>query len=290
MKKASSPAHGAFARGSPVNPKQTAALIQRLCPVPPRLALVLGSGFRALLDVVGDAVELPYDGLPGFIRPNVPGHVGKLVIGRLERVPVLLLAGRAHFYEGHDLATVTFPIRVLAALGLKTVLLTSAAGGISPRLQPGDFLVLSDHLNLMGVNPLRDGTASGAEGFIDLSQLYDPGLRRLLVRAARAARVRVRQGVYAAVSGPSYETPAEVRALARLGADGVGMSTVPEAIVAHQCGLQVAGLACITNLAAGRGGESISHDEVLATGHRIRLPIARLLGTFVRFWARENPP
>jgi purine-nucleoside phosphorylase len=208
------------------------------------------------------------------------------LIGRLAGTAVAVLSGRAHFYEGHPMETVTFPMRVLAALGVRDVLLTNAAGGINRRFRPGDFMMLTDHINLMGANPLRGPVTAGRARFVDLSEVYGTGLRRVLQRAARAAKASLRTGVYLAVSGPSYETPAEIRAFARLGADAVGMSTVPEAIVARQCGLGVAGLSCITNLAAGLARAPISHAEVLEIGARVKHQASALLEAFASFYGR----
>jgi purine-nucleoside phosphorylase len=249
---------------------------------PPRLAIVLGSGFGGVLSTVRSEVELPYATVPGFTPASVAGHPGKLVHGWLAGTPVCLLAGRAHFYEGHDLATVTFPIRVLARWGVKEILLTNAAGGINRRFRPGDFMLLTDHINFMGANPLRGARSASGPAFVDLSAVYDAGLAARLRAAARAAKLRLRRGVYLAVSGPSYETPAEIRAFARLGADAVGMSTAPEAIVARHCGLCVAGLSCITNLAAGRTRQPISHAEVMVVAAQTRDRAARLLAEFAR--------
>jgi len=216
------------------NPNTAAARLKQASPLRPTLALVLGSGFHHLLTELQVAGRLAGARIPGFPRPAVSGHAGEIVFGHLAGTPVLVLSGRAHFYEGHDMDRVTFPIRALAAFGIRAVLLTNAAGGIHPKFRPGDFMVLTDHINFMGVNPLRGPEAPGRSRFVDLSATYDPGLRALLAAAARRARVRLRAGVYLAVSGPSYETPAEIRAFADLGADAVGMSTVPEAVVARQ--------------------------------------------------------
>jgi purine-nucleoside phosphorylase len=194
----------------------------------------------------------------------------------------LVLSGRSHYYEGYTLEEVTYPIRVLSACGIRTVVLTNAAGGINHRYRPGDFMSLKDHLNWMGGNPLRGSLRGGETGFVDLSETYDPALNRRLHQAARKTGVRLHSGVYIAVPGPCYETPAEIRAFARLGADAVGMSTVPEAIVARHCGLRVAALSCITNYAAGRGAEPISHSEVLAVGEQSKAQAVRLLSEFVR--------
>jgi purine-nucleoside phosphorylase len=183
---------------------------------------------------------------------------------------------------------VTFAVRTLAAFGIRDLLLTNAAGGVNPRFRIGDFMVLTDHINLMGVNPLRGGAIAELPRFVDLTQVYDPKLNVLLHQAGRTGGVKLRRGVYLAVSGPSYETPAEIRAFARLGADAVGMSTVPEAIVARQCGLRVAALSCITNLAAGIGRSPLSHAEVLETGERVKTAAAAVLKSFARLYVRNQ--
>lgn len=273
----------AFASHTPPDPAAVAAQIRAVLPTLPTLAIVLGSGFAPATHAVEAPVILPYSRLPGFPATGVPGHPGTLVAGTLDGSPVLLLAGRAHHYEGHDLAALTFPIRVLAALGIRALLLTNAAGGIRGDLAPGTLVAVSDHLNFIGANPLRG--PGGPERFVDLSAVYSPGLRHHLAAAAAELGIPLPEGVYAAVAGPSYETPAEIRALRTLGADMVGMSTVPEAIVARQCGLEVAGLSCITNRAAGLGGP-ISHGEVLSTGRAIAATATAL---FARFARRTTP-
>jgi len=255
----------------------------------PRLAIWLGSAFGGVADLVESEARIPYAAIPGFPCPTVAGHAGELILGRLASSPVWLLAGRVHYYEGHDLAAITFPIRVLARLGIMDLLLTNAAGGITPRVRPGDFLRLTDHVNAMGANPLRGWPAGGRTRFVDLTRAYDPRLGRLLDRAARGQRIRLRRGVYLAVPGPSYETPAEIRAFARWGADAVGMSTVPEAIVARHCGLRVAGLSCITNLAAGRSRRGLDHEEVLEAGRRAAERAGRLLTAFAGLYACAEP-
>jgi inosine/guanosine/xanthosine phosphorylase family protein len=250
------------------------------------LAVILGSGFGTVRHAIQTAAELPSESLPGFPNTGVDGHSGKVIVGTVGKVPVLALCGRCHFYEGHSLATVTFPVRVLAECGIRTLLLTNAAGGINPKLRPGDFMCLTDHLNFMGANPLQGAAPpDGKSRFVDLSQTYDRALNKLLAKAARTARVRLHEGVYAAVAGPCYETPAEIRAFAALGADAVGMSTVPEAIVARQCGLRVAGLSCITNWAAGLGPNLITHAEVLAAGARSSEQATALITGFIQLVA-----
>lgn len=257
----------------------------RLRPV---LGLVLGSGFQRVLAEMDVAVRLPYATLRGFPQTGVAGHAGEWLIGTLGGTPVYALNGRVHYYEGHALEQVTFAIRVLAAAGVRDLLLTNAAGGINRCFRPGDFMRLTDHINLMGVNPLRGPAASGLPRFVDLTQAYDPGLGQILSQAARAAKVPLRRGVYLAVSGPSYETPAEIRAFARLGADAVGMSTVPETIVARQLGLRVAALSCITNLGAGLGAAPLSHQEVLETAQRVKKSGATLLLEFAKRHAQAR--
>ena len=247
----------------------------------PALAVVLGSGFQSILPKCTVVFEIPFSALPGFPRLSVSGHEGKLCLCFLAKTPLLVLSGRAHYYEGHSMAAVTFAMRVLAAMGVKTVLLTNAAGGIASGLKQGDFMAITDHINFMGMNPLRGWNSTELPRFVDMTSAYDPVLVRLLKKAGDKAKVRLSTGVYLAVSGPSYETPAEIRAFGKLGADAVGMSTVPEAIVARQCGLRVAGLSCITNLAAGRSKEKLTHQDVLKTGEAAKPQAARLLEKFV---------
>src|SRR5215510_7389553 len=196
----------------------------------------------------------------------------------------MVLSGRAHYYEGHSMEQVTFAVRALAAFGVTDLLLTNAAGGIHRDFRPGDFMALSDHINLMGTNPLRGPAIERLPRFVDLTIAYDKGLLKLLHEAGRQCGIKLRSGVYLAVSGPSYETPAEIGAFARLGADAVGMSTVPETIVARQCGLRVAGLSCITNLAAGRSPRPLSHREVLETAKRVEFLAADLLKQFANLY------
>lgn len=271
-----------------LDPKNVAARLQALSPLRPKLGLVLGSGFGGLAEEIEPAAEMAFSRLPGFVEPRVPGHAGRVLIGRLRGAAVVAVCGRAHFYEGYPMSVVTFPIRVLAALGIRALLLTAAAGGIARRLRPGDLMRVTDHINLMGVNPLRGPVLAGQSQFVDLSRAYDPGLNRLLATAARRARVRLQSGVYVAVAGPSYETPAEIRALARLGADAVGMSTVPEVIVARQCGLAVAAVCCITNLAAGRARQALSHEEVLETARRAQARASGLVSAFAELYAAQG--
>ena len=246
--------------------------------------MILGSGFNHVLGELEIDRKISYAKVPGFPPVGVTGHAGELLIGRLGGTPVMVLSGRAHFYEGHTMALVTFAVRVLAEYGIRDLLLTNAAGGVNRTFRPGDFMLVTDHINLMGKNPLRGEAWPGLPRFVDLTRAYDPGLQRLLRRAARQCRRKLRSGVYLALAGPTYETPAEIRAFARLGADAVGMSTVPEAIVARQCDIRVAALSCITNLAAGRSRGLLSHAEVLDVAERVKTLAAQLLKEFAKFY------
>ena len=253
-------------------------IIRARTNVEPRIAIVLGSGLGGFADDFEEGVSIPYEDIPGFMRSTAQGHAGRLVIGKIDSVPVLAMQGRVHYYEGYSLEEVTFPIRAFKLLGIKTLILTNAAGGINVELQQGALMVLSDHLNLMGANPLR-GPNDERFGprFPDMSAVYSPELQALVVEEAREIGVEVRRGIYGALAGPSYETPAEIVLLRNLGADAVGMSTVPEAIVARHMGLEVLGISCITNMAAGISDEPINHEEVMATGDRVRATFTELL-------------
>ena len=233
----------------------------------PDVAVVLGSGLGPLADRLTDSTAIDYESIPHFPEVTVVGHLGRLIVGTLGARDVLYLQGRFHFYEGHSLEALTFPIRVLARLGITTLILTAATGGIRPGLKPGDIVTLSDHLNLIGQNPLR-GPNDERLGprFPDMSEVYSKRLRELAIGEAEKLGIAWKEGVYAALPGPSYETPAEIRMLQTLGADVVGMSTVPEAIVARHSGIAVLAFALVTNVAAGLSDEPISHEEVLDAG------------------------
>ena len=243
-----------------------------------RTALVLGSGLGAFADEVEGATSIPYAEIPGFARPTVEGHAGRLVLGRVSGVPVAVMQGRFHYYEGYSFDEVTFPVRTLTLLGVKNLLLTNAAGGLNNSFSQGSLIVISDHLNLMGANPLR-GPNDERFGprFPDLSAVYDHEFQETAIREAHEMGIELRRGVYAALQGPSYETPAEIRMLRLLGADAVGMSTVPEAIVARQAGVRVLGISCITNMAAGVLDRPIDHAEVIETGEQVRETFSELL-------------
>lgn len=254
----------------------------------PTAILVLGSGMGALADEVIDPVRLPFAEIPGFPRATVQGHAGSLVVGILEGVEVAVLAGRFHLYEGWSPAEVALPVRSLATLGAELLLLTNAAGGLRPDLVPGDLMLISDHLNLTGRNPLVGTVVPGEERFPDMSDPYDREVRARISEAALEQGIALQEGVYAGLLGPSYETPAEVRMLARLGADAVGMSSVTEAIVARALGMRVAGISCITNRAAALGGVPLAHDDVLAMGAAGRRKLSAVLRTVLPRIAPSN--
>jgi purine-nucleoside phosphorylase len=268
------------------SPQKAAAWLKQAAPLRPTLAIVLGSGFHHVLTELRVAKKISYAKIPGFPKPTVSGHAGELYFGHLGQTPVLVLSGRAHFYEGHEMDRVTFATRTLAAFGITDLLLTNAAGGLNRKFSAGDFMVLTDHINLMGTNPLRGPAVAGLPRFVDLTATYDQPLQAQLARAGKITKLKLQRGVYLAVSGPSYETPAEIRAFATLGADAVGMSTVPEAIVARQHGLRVAGVSCITNLAAGISKANLSHTEVLETAERVKKSGAALIRTFAELYGK----
>lgn len=243
-----------------------------------RIAIVLGSGLGGFVDEFTETTAISYSEIPGFMPSTAEGHAGRLVAGKVDQVPVIAMQGRVHFYEGYSLQEVTFPIRVLKLLGINSIVLTNAAGGIDVQLHQGALMVISDHLNLMGISPLR-GTNDDRFGarFPDMTEVYSRRLQEIVVEEARAMGTEVRRGIYAALAGPNYETPAEIHMLRTFGADAVGMSTVPEAIVARHMGMEVLGISCITNMAAGISDAPINHEEVMETGARVRATFSELL-------------
>jgi len=248
----------------------------------PRVAIVLGSGLGVVADAVGEPRRVPYARIPGFPTPGVLGHKGELVAGSLAGVPVLVQQGRFHLYEGHAPATAALPVRVFHRLGVRTLIVTNAAGGLRPALRPGSLMLIADQINLMWGNPLVGPVERGEERFPDMSDAYDPALRELAREAARGAEIPLEEGVYVALLGPSYETPAEIRMLQRLGGDAVGMSTVPEVIAARARGMRTLGFSMITNLAAGLSAEKVSHEDVLAMGRRVAGDLGRVIEGILR--------
>lgn len=252
------------ARGALPSARDVAAgLRARIGDATPRVALILGSGLGALTSEIEDAREIPFAGIPGFRVAHVAGHRGAMVAGRLSGIDVVALAGRVHLYEGWTPQEAAFPVRVMHALGARTLFVSNAAGAMNRLFQPGDLMAIDDHINLMWGNPLIGPVVAGDERFPDMSEPYDRGLRAEMHAAALESGIPLADGVYAGLLGPTYETPAEVRMLQRLGADAVGMSTVPEVIVARTLGMKVAGVSFITNAASGSTGAPLSHAEVL---------------------------
>jgi len=263
--------------------EKAARMIRARVKVDPTVAIVLGSGLGAFADELKDSNAIRYDEIPGFARATVEGHAGRLVIGKSGETIIAAMQGRFHFYEGYSLEEVTFPIRVLKLLGVRTLVLTNAAGALNVEFAPGSLMVISDHINLLGANPLT-GPNDDRFGprFPDLTSVYAPELQDMVIDEARAMGLEMRRGIYAALSGPSYETPAEIHMVRTLGADAVGMSTVPEAIAARHMGLQVVGISCITNLAAGVSNRAIDHGQVMAIGESVRGQFTELLRRVVK--------
>jgi len=261
---------------------RTVEFLRARIPVPPVVGVILGSGLGDFAAAVEDRVEIPYAQIPGFPASAVVGHAGTLVAGTLAGIPIVVLAGRIHYYEGHPMSLVVTPARVLGLLGCRDVIVTNAAGGIDTRFSAGDLMLISDHINLFGTNPLigPNEDSLGAR-FPDMSDAYRADLRTLAKAVARKIRVPLREGVYIGVTGPSYETPAEIRAFRALGASAVGMSTVPEVIALNARGVGVVGISCITNMAAGVLKQPLRHDEVLETTRRVKDRFVRLLTALV---------
>lgn len=260
-------------------------LAERCGPLP-ETAIVLGSGLGAFAERVRDPVRIPYADVPSFAVPHVEGHKGELVFGYVGPTRVAVLCGRVHYYEGHDWPAVTRAVRVMAALGVRRLVVTNAAGGLNPSFAPGELMVINDHINFTGQSPLRGRNDPGVgPRFCDMTHAYGPSGRKAWHRAARAVPdVHLKEGVYLGVCGPAYETPAEVRMMQRMGGDAVGMSTVAEVLVARHQGLEVAGLSVITNAAAGMTGNALSHAEVTQTAERVRGQLCDVLQEMVATW------
>jgi purine-nucleoside phosphorylase len=262
--------------------KETREFVEsKLAGFKPDLAVVAGSGLGGMTAALGNPVEISYADIPHFPRPTMPGHAGQMVCGMLAGKKLMVLSGRLHLYEGYSPAEITYPIHLADLMGVKTLLVTNAAGGINPQFKPGDLMVIEDQINFMSANPLVGFRENGGVKFTDMSQAYSGKLREKLDTAADKVQIPIWHGVYLATTGPSYETPAEIKAFAWLGADAVGMSTVPEVIVARYHNLEVAGISCITNLAAGITSKKLSQDDILAVGKATQEKLTRLLTEFV---------
>jgi purine-nucleoside phosphorylase len=265
------------------------AYIQSRTQLQPRLGLILGSGLGGFADKVEDATVIPYSEIPSFPISTVAGHSGRLVVGTVSGIPVAIMQGRVHAYEGYSMQEVAFPTRVLGALGIKRLIVTNAAGGINTSYGQGAIVALSDHINLTGANAaLGPNEPRFGERFFDMTQAYSPALRRLAIDEAARQGWKLEEGVYIAVLGPSYETPAEIRAFRTLGADLVGMSTVHEVIAARHMGIEILGLSVVTNMAAGVLDQPINHEEVMETGQRIAGQFTSLLTALIPQLAKRD--
>ncbi|MFE6798932.1 purine-nucleoside phosphorylase [Paenibacillus chitinolyticus] len=257
---------------------QAAAYIKDKLSYTPQVGLILGSGLGVLADEIENPVVIPYHEIPGFPVSTVEGHAGRLVCGMLQGKPVVAMQGRFHYYEGYAMNKVVFPVFVMKRLGVKTLLLTNAAGGVDVSLEPGDLMLISDHINLMAFNPLiGPNDAELGPRFPDMSEAYSKRLREVARETAGSLNMSLKEGVYAGLTGPSYETPAEIRMVRALGGDAVGMSTVPEAIAASYAGLEVLGISCISNMAAGILEQPLSHAEVMETTEMVRANFVALI-------------
>ncbi|KEZ51498.1 purine-nucleoside phosphorylase [Metabacillus indicus] len=262
--------------------KQSAEFMKEKVKNLPEIGLILGSGLGVLADEIENPVKIPYEDIPNFPVSTVEGHAGQLVFGTLKGANVAAMQGRFHFYEGYDMKKVTFPVRVLKEMGVKTIIVTNAAGGVNESFEPGDLMIISDHINNMGTSPLIGPNDSDlGVRFPDMSQAYSRDLRTLAKNAASELGINVQEGVYVGNTGPAYETPAEVRLARVLGGDAVGMSTVPEVIVANHAGMNVLGISCISNMAAGILDQPLSHDEVMETTEMVKTNFLNLVKKIV---------
>jgi len=265
--------------------KESTDFIRNRMNIQPQIGMVLGSGLGILADEIEDAVEVNYSEIPNFPVSTVEGHDGKLIIGKLKNKYVMAMKGRFHYYEGYNMDVVSMPIRVMKLLGINNLLVTNAAGGINKDYEPGDLMIIKDHIKFFSDSPLRGKNMDEfGPRFNDMSNVYTEELRELAKEIAYGLDMNIREGVYAFMPGPSYETPAEIRMLSILGADAVGMSTVPEVIVAAHSGMKVLGISCITNMAAGILNQPLSHQEVMETAERVKESFGILVRTIIEKW------
>lgn len=266
------------------NQIQTAAsYINEKLPQQPKIGLILGSGLGVLADDIVNPVKIPYNEIPGFPVSTVEGHAGQLVCGQLSGVEVIAMQGRFHYYEGYSMDKVTFPVRVMKELGIEKLIVTNAAGGVNESFEPGDLMIITDHINNMGTNPLIGPNDSRfGVRFPDMSEAYSRNLRAVAKEVAEKNNLSIKEGVYLGNPGPVYETPAEVRMIRTLGGDAVGMSTVPEVIVANHAGIEVLGISCISNMAAGILDQPLSHDEVIETTEKVKSSFLLLVNEIVK--------
>ncbi|MGG3841712.1 purine-nucleoside phosphorylase [Anoxybacillus kestanbolensis] len=268
--------------------EQAAQFLKEKFPTPPQIGLILGSGLGVLADEIEQAIKIPYSDIPNFPVSTVEGHAGQLVYGQLEGATVVVMQGRFHYYEGYSFDKVTFPVRVMKALGVEQLIVTNAAGGVNESFEPGDLMIISDHINNMGGNPLigPNDPMLGVR-FPDMTEAYSKRLRQLAKDVANEIGLRVREGVYVANTGPAYETPAEIRMIRVMGGDAVGMSTVPEVITARHAGMEVLGISCISNMAAGILDQPLTHHEVIETTEKVKADFLRFVKAIVRNMAKK---
>jgi len=263
--------------------EQAVSYLEQKIDFNPELLVILGSGLGGYADDMSEAVRISYEDIPGFPKPTTPGHAGQLVFGKKQNKSIVIMQGRFHCYEGYAPQEVVIPIRALIKLGIKTMLITNAAGGVNEFFTPGDLMVITDHINLAGMNPLMGKNFDGfGPRFSDMTYAYDKDLRNILFKGGTELKIDLKKGVYCMWSGPSFETPAEIRMSRTIGADAVGMSTVPEVIAANHAGIKCAGISCITNMAAGMLDQPLSHEEVLETGKMVNEKTIRLINYFVK--------
>lgn len=268
---------------------EAVAFLKKKCGTLPKFAIVLGSGLNPVAEHLQIEVEVPYAEIPGCPKSNVSGHAARLLVGKIDGHRVVMLQGRMHYYEGHSMSKVVFLSRVIAKAGVEVVFLTNAAGGLHTGLAPGDLMMITDHINLVGTNPLIGPNVSEwGTRFPDLNDLYSASLRSCFMQAAKEKNVALKEGIYVGLHGPTYETPAEVRMYRQMGGDSVGMSTVPEAIALRHIGARVVAMSCITNLAAGVTDKPANHQEVLETGAAVIKPFAELLKGAVKIMGQRN--
>ena len=269
--------------------EQTAKYIQSIHTSTPKVGVILGSGLGAFVEKIENPTIIPYSDIPNFKKTNVEGHEGRLIIGKIENTEIAVLQGRIHAYEGHNMEEVVFPTRLLATLGIESLILTNAAGGVNLEFSPGDIILIDDHINLTGKNPLiGPNNSEFGPRFPDMSHAYHPEIKEAFVESAKNLGTEIKRGVYAGLLGPTYETPSEIKMLRTLGADMVGMSTVPESIAANHLGIKVGGLSCITNMAAGIKNETLKHEDIKEQALKVMEYFSSLLkNTIIRLGVED---
>jgi purine-nucleoside phosphorylase len=264
---------------------KTAHYLKNRIGYTPEIAVILGSGLGKLADYIEESVEIPYEEIPNFPRTTVVGHEGKLIFGTLKNRKVVAMKGRFHYYEGNDMDAVVFPVRVFKRMGIENIIVTNAAGGVNTGFTPGDLMLITDHISFYCENPLRgENIDELGPRFPDMSAIYDRTLRKIASESAKKLGIDLKEGIYSYCKGPSYESPAEIKALRLMGADAVGMSTVPEAIVARHMGMRVLGISCITNMAAGVLDQPLDHAEVMETGRLAEQKFSGLVSDIIENW------